>query len=54
MANGEFWIAREIYRRESIRLKAKTPVDQQDERFLIITEWLDQQVAQLDKVCRGN
>lgn len=54
MANGEYWIAREIYRRESIRLKAQTPVDQQDERFLIITQWLDQQVTHLDKVCKGS
>lgn len=52
MANGEFWIAREIYRRESIHLKAKTPEDQQDERFLIITEWLDGKVKELDKLCK--
>lgn len=53
MANGEFWIAREIYRRESIRLKSKTPIDQQDEKFIIITEWLDQRVSELDKVCKS-
>lgn len=52
MANGEYWIAREIYRREAIRLKCKTPTDQQDERFLIITEWLDDKVRELDKLCK--
>lgn len=53
MANGEFWIAREIFRRESIRLKAKTPLEHQDDKFRIITAWLDQQVVDLDKICKG-
>lgn len=54
MANGEFWIAREIYRREYIRLKSATPIDQQDEKFIIITEWLDQRVQELEKVCKSS
>jgi hypothetical protein len=40
MAHGEYWIAKEIYRRELIRLEISTPEEQRDEKYRIVTEWI--------------
>lgn len=51
-ANGEHWIAKEVYRRELMRLKSTTPIEEQDERFLIVIEWLEKRIKELDAICK--
>jgi|APGre2960657404_1045060.scaffolds.fasta_scaffold156839_1 hypothetical protein len=53
MAHGEWWIAKEIYRREVTNLKISTPLEDQDERFLIVIEWLEKRIKELDAICSG-
>ena len=52
MANGELWIAKEIYRRELLRIQASTPEQKQDEKYTVITQWLDSRVKELEKICK--
>lgn len=47
-ASGEDWIAKEIYRREIANITAKTK-DKQDERILIVLEWLESRIRELDE-----
>ena len=53
MAHGEYWIAKEIYRRELIRLEISTPEDQRDDRYRIVTEWIKAKIKELDDITAG-
>ena len=53
MAHGEYWIAKEIYRRELIRLEISTPEDQRDDRYRIVTEWIKDKIKELDDITAG-
>jgi hypothetical protein len=51
MAHGEWWIAKEIYLRELTNLKAATPIEEQDEGFLVIISWLEKRIKELNAIC---
>lgn len=51
MAHGEYWIAKEIYRRELLKLQFTTPPDKQDQEYKTITEWLAAKIKELDDLC---
>ena len=53
MAHGEFWIAKEIYRRELMNIKVKKPDTTQDERLKIVIEWLESKIKELDDLTSG-
>jgi hypothetical protein len=53
MAHGEYWIAKEIYRRELIRLEISTPEDQRDDKYWVIIEWIKSKIKELDDVTSG-
>ena len=53
MAHGEYWIAKEIYRRELINLEISTPADQRDDRYWIIVEWIKAKIKVLDELTTG-
>jgi hypothetical protein len=53
MAHGEYWIAKEIYRRELINLEITTPEHKQDERYRIVVEWIKAKIKQLDEMTTG-
>ena len=53
MAHGEYWIAKEIYRRELIRLEISTPEEQRDEKYRIVTEWIKAKIKELDDITAG-
>ena len=53
MAHGEYWIAKEIYRRELMNIKVKKPDTTQDERLKIVIEWLESKIKELDDLTSG-
>ena len=53
MAHGEYWIAKEIYRRELIRLEISTPEDQRDDKYWLIVEWIKSKIKELDDITSG-
>ena len=53
MAHGEFWIAKEIYRRELMNIKVKKPDTTQDEGLKIVIEWLESKIKELDDLTSG-
>jgi lauroyl/myristoyl acyltransferase len=53
MAHGEFWIAKEIYRREVVNLRATIPEKEQDERLKIVIQWLEDKIKELDLITSG-
>jgi len=53
MAHGEYWIAKEIFRRELIRLEISTPEDQRDDRYRIVVEWIKEKIQELDDITAG-
>ena len=53
MAHGEFWIAKEIYRRELMNIKVKNTGTIQDEKLKIIIEWLESKIRELDELTVG-
>ena len=53
MAHGEYWIAKEIYRRELIRLEISTPEDQRDDKYRIVVDWIKEKIKELDDITAG-
>ena len=53
MAHGEFWIAKEIYRREVVNLRATIPEKEQDEQLKIVIQWLEDKIKELDLITSG-
>jgi len=53
MAHGEYWIAKEIYRRELIRLEISTPDDKRDDEYQIVVKWLKSKIQELDDITAG-
>ena len=53
MAHGEYWIAKEIYRRELARLISITAEQDRTEAYHIIISWLQTRIDELEKLCKG-
>lgn len=50
VACGEDWIAKEIYRRELIKMKST--IHDKTEQQSIVMDWLETKFKELDSICK--